>query len=261
MEQENGSGIRVQIDGPIGTLTLARPRKRNAMSPSMWAAMAAAGEEFIGRVAVVIVNSEGPSFSAGLDLRMFEPDGIPGEGSFASMATMNDEGLMAQISAAQAAFSWLRSPEIISVAAVQGHAIGGGFQLALACDIRVLSDDAQLCMMESRLGIVPDMGGSKPLVEQAGLSRALEICLTARFLSAAEAQAMGLANMVVPREELNTVVGKLVAKLIETPHDAATETKRLLQGSAGRSHDEQLRAEREAQLAQLRRLVGDGAVR
>ena len=66
----------------------------------------------------------------------------------------------------------------MSVAAVQGHAIGAGFQLALACDLRVLADDAKLCMKEPTLGLVPDLTGTKPLVDIVGLPRALELCLT-----------------------------------------------------------------------------------
>ena len=71
-------------------------------------------------------------------------------------------------------------PSIVSIAAVQGHAIGAGFQLALACDLRILADDAKLCMKEPALGLVPDLTGTKPLVDIVGLPRAIELCLTAR---------------------------------------------------------------------------------
>ena len=77
----------------------------------------------------------------------------------------------------------------MSIAAVQGHAIGAGFQLALACDLRILADDAKLCMKEPALGLVPDLTGTKPLVDIVGLPRAIELCLTARTVAAEEAAA------------------------------------------------------------------------
>ena len=78
---------------------------------------------------------------------------------------LDDATLERRIAEAQRGFLWLRRPEIVSIAAVQGHAIGAGFQLALACDLRVLADDAKLCMKEPALGLVPDLTGTKPLVE------------------------------------------------------------------------------------------------
>ena len=86
---------------------------------------------------------------------------------------------------------------------MQGHAIGAGCQLALACDLRILTDDAQLRLPEATLGLVPDLTGTSTLVELVGYSRALEICLTGRAVQAAEAHAIGLANLVVPAAELD----------------------------------------------------------
>ncbi len=158
----------------------------------------------------------------------------------------------------QAAFSWLRRPDLVSVAAVQGHAVGAGFQLALACDLRVLADDALLCMAETTLGLVPDLGGTKPLVALVGPARALEICLTGRRVGATEALQLGLATLVVPRAELDAAVADLVAALLAPPHGAVTETKALLQAAGGRSVQEQEAAERAAQLRRIRVLAGAG---
>ena len=107
---------------------------------------------------------------------------------------------------ARPGYRWLRDPSIVSVAAVRGHAIGAGFQLALSCDLRVLADDAQLCMKEPALGLVPDLTGTKPLVDIVGLPRALELCLTSRTVGAAEAAALRLAELVVPGAELDGAV-------------------------------------------------------
>ena len=90
-------------------------------------------------------------------------------------------------------------PAFVSMAAVQGHAIGAGFQLALSCDLRVLADDARLCMKEPALGLVPDLTGTKPLVDIVGLPRAIELCLTARTVGAREAAELRLAELVVAR--------------------------------------------------------------
>ena len=82
----------------------------------------------------------------------------------------------AKIASYQAGFTWLSDPARVTIAAVQGHAIGAGFQLALACDFRVLTEDAQFCMAETGLGLVPDLGGTLPLVRLVGYSRAAEMC-------------------------------------------------------------------------------------
>ena len=93
------------------------------------------------------------------------------------------------------------------MAAVRGHALGAGFQLALACDLRVLADDARLCMKEPALGLVPDLAGTKPLVNIVGLPRALEMCLT-RTVGAAEARELRLAKIVVPGDGLDAVIAR-----------------------------------------------------
>ena len=118
------------------------------------------------------------------------------------------------IASLQDGYSWLGRPDITSVAAVQGHAIGGGFQLALACDLRILADDAMLCMKEPQLGLVPDLTGTKPLVDIVGLPRALELCLTGRTVGAAEAARLRLAELVVPGADLDGAVADLVAALL-----------------------------------------------
>ncbi len=247
-------GVRLDVTGPVATVTLCRPEARNAQTPKMWAALAEIGEELPAEVRVVVVRGEGPSFSAGLDLAMFTPDGIPGDLSFARMLTHPDGEMDEMIATFQEAFTWWRRPSLISVAAVQGHAVGAGFQLALACDLRVLADDAQLCMRETALGLVPDLGGTQPLVEQVGYSRALEICVTGRWVSALEAQDLGLATIVVPRADLDSTVDDLVSAVLAAPAHAVTATKALLRSATKRAYDDQLAAERAAQVKRLRAL-------
>lgn len=207
-----------------------------------------------GDIRVVVVRAEGRAFSAGLDRAAFTADGIPGAVGPAQLAGMPRAEAEAVIAEFQEGFGWLRRPDLVSVAAVQGHAIGAGFQLALACDLRVLADDAQLCMAETSLGLVPDLGGTTPLVELVGYSRALEMCLTGRRVGAEEALRLGLATVVVPRAQLAAATDDLVAALLAAPRSAAVETKALLVGAAGRRREDQLAAEREAQVRLMREL-------
>jgi enoyl-CoA hydratase/carnithine racemase len=141
---------------------------------------------------------------------------------------------------------------------VQGYAIGAGFQLALACDLRVVADDVRFCMKEPALGLVPDLTGTKPLVDLVGYSRALEICATARYVEADEARQLGIATAVVPRAELDAASADLVEAILASNPGAVRETKALLLGAGGRDLEEQRLAERQAQLRRFRDLVGGG---
>jgi enoyl-CoA hydratase/carnithine racemase len=252
-------GVRLTVaDGAVATVTLCNPAKRNAQSPALWRALVEAGRLLPGDVRVVVLRAEGVSFSAGLDRQAFTPEGFDGEPSFLDMARGPQDELDAIIASYQDAFSWWRRNDIITVAAVQGHAIGAGFQLALACDLRVCAEDVQFAMRETSLGLVPDLTGTKPLTELVGYARALEICATGRFVHAAEAERTGLANLVVPVAELDSAVQDLAAALLAPPRDAVVETKALLRGAADRTEQEQYAAERAAQGRRLRDLAGLG---
>ncbi len=248
-------GLRWDVDGVVGTLTLDRPEVRNAQTPAMWRAMAAVGESVPDRVLVVVVRGEGPSFSAGLDRRMLDPANAGAEEeTVAGLLAGSDDDLVATIAEYQRAFTWLREPHFVSIAAVRGHAIGAGFQLALACDLRVLADDASLCMKEVALGLVPDLTGTKPLVEAVGYPRALELCATARAVDAQEADRIGLATTVVAGDDLDVTVAALAGALAAAVPGAVREAKGLLRGALDREPEEQHRLEREAQCRRLREL-------
>lgn len=248
------AGLQYDLTGAVATITLDRPSVRNAQTPTMWRALAALGREIPDEVRVVVLRGAGQSFSAGLDRAMLDLDG-GGPDSVVALLGLDDEGMSAEIDEFQQGFTFLRDPRFVSIAAVQGYAIGAGFQLALSCDLRVLSDDAQLCMKESALGLVPDLTGTKPLVECVGYARALEICATARMVGAAEAVEIGLALTAVPAAELDATVADLTAALTAPLPGAVRETKALLQGAPDRSLDEQRRFEREAQTRRFRELA------
>ena len=214
------------------------------MTPGMWHGLARIGAELPDEVRVVVVKGLGPSFCAGIDLRMFTPEGVPGEERNPSPG---DPGFDDSIASFQAGYTWLRNPSIVSIAAVQGHAIGAGFQLALSCDLRIITEDASFCMKEPALGLVPDLTGTKPLVDIVGLPRAIELCLTARTVNAREAADLRLAELVVPAADLDGAVSDLVAALLSTDVAAARATKALLAQAGGNTLEQQAAAERAAQ--------------
>jgi enoyl-CoA hydratase/carnithine racemase len=241
----------VQQSGSVLTVTLDRPEARNAQTPQTWAALAAIGQTLPPDVRVVVLRGAGQSFSAGLDRAMLSPHGIDGEPSLVELATMEEQQVDAQIAEYQKAFTWWSRPDVVSVAAVQGHAVGAGFQHALACDLRLLADDAQLAMRETSLGLVPDLTGTGALVRAVGYARALEICVTGRWVGAREAVAIGLAQLSVPRAELDSAVDDLVAALTAPDAGAVRETKQLLHGAGDRAPHEQHARERQAQRRRL----------
>jgi enoyl-CoA hydratase/carnithine racemase len=253
-------GVRLTLDaaGTVARVALCNPAKRNAQSPALWRALAEAGRLLPGTVRVVVLTGEGVSFSAGLDRQAFTPDGFDGEPSFLDLARGPRPELDRTIAGYQEAFTWWRRTDLVTVAAVQGHAIGAGFQLALACDLRVCADDAQFAMRETSLGLVPDLTGTKPLTELVGYGRALEICVTGRFVHAEEAVRIGLANLVVPAAELGAAVDDLVAALLAPPRSAVNETKALLRSALVHDEPAQYAAERAAQGRRLQDLAGLG---
>ncbi|HEX9515268.1 MAG TPA: enoyl-CoA hydratase/isomerase family protein [Streptosporangiaceae bacterium] len=242
-------GLRLAIDGEVATVTLGRPERRNAMTPAMWHGLADIGASLPPQVRIVVVRGDGPSFCAGIDLNLLAGTGA---GADEPIASPNDHDFDQKVAGYQAGYLWLRDPSIVSIAAVQGHAIGAGFQLALACDLRILTEDARLCMKEPALGLVPDLTGTKPLVDIVGLPRAIELCLTARTVMAAEALLLRLAELVVPAAELDAAVADLVAALLATDAAAGRATKALLQQASGRSLAEQAAAERRVQAELIR---------
>ncbi|MBX6766759.1 MAG: enoyl-CoA hydratase/isomerase family protein [Actinomadura rubrobrunea] len=244
------AGLLLDIDGAVATVTLNRPERRNAMTFATWRCLARIGRSLPPDVRVVVLRGAGKSFSAGIDLSMFsggeQPDGSDAEATDRFIAEL------------QEGYTWLRRPEIVTIAAVHGHAIGGGFQLALACDLRVAADDAVFCMKEAALGLVPDLTGTKPLVEIVGVPRALELCLTARTVPAEEAARLGIAEIVTPRDRLDETVRGLVDSLLGVNAGTAAAIKRLLWQAPRNTLEEQCAAERREQIGRLRELFGAG---
>jgi enoyl-CoA hydratase/carnithine racemase len=250
-------GVRIEKDGDLVRVVLCTPEARNAQSPATWRRLASVPDLLTPDVRAVVLSGEGVSFSAGLDRRMLSAEGVPGEESLLTITGYPPEQLEDFIRQAQAAFTWWRHVPQLTVALVHGHAIGAGFQLALACDFMIVAEDAKLAMRETSLGLVPDLTGTAPLVEKVGYSRALEICASGRYVEADEAVRLGIALAEVPMHRWDEYLLELLAPMIAALPDAVSELKGLLDGAA--SADDQPARERHAQmrrLAALRSLLG-----
>ncbi len=248
------AGLAYSLDGVVATITLDRPAVRNAQTPLMWRRLAELGARLPDAVRVVVVTGAGASFSAGLDRAMLDPT-RPGEETVAGLLRLSDQELADTIGEYQQGFTFLRDPRFVSIAKVRGHAIGAGFQLALACDLLVLSENATLSMREAALGLVPDLTGTKSLVERVGYSRALEICASARSVMAAEAVRIGIATDAVPDGDLDHRVESLIADLTGPMPGAVREIKQILMGAAMRDLDQQREVERTAQVRRFREIA------
>jgi enoyl-CoA hydratase/carnithine racemase len=241
----------VDRDGPVATVTFCRPEVLNAQTPAMWSALRDIARDLTAEVRVVILRGEGRAFSAGLDLSA-------GKETFAEIAQLPPAAAEERIAGYQEAFAWLRRPDLVTIAAVHGHAIGAGFQIALACDFRVVAEGARFSMAEVTLGLVPDLGGTRRLVELVGYARALELCVTGRRVDAAEAERIGLANLVVPADQLTEAAGDLAAAVLAGNRDAVVEIKSLVAAAALHGFAEQEAAERAAQVRRIRDIAGVG---
>ena len=242
------AGFRVDLREQVAVVTLDRPERLNAQTPAMWDGLVRLQRALPGTVRVVVLRGAGRAFSAGLDRACLA--------DVRALAELPEAAATARVAEWQRAFDWSSSPALVSIAAVHGHAVGAGFQLALGCDLRLIAADAQFTMGEPALGLVPDLGGTKRLVDLVGYSTAADICLTGRPVGADEALRIGLATRVVEPDALDAAVDATVAALLAIDRDAAAETKALLRAAAAHTQDEQQAAERAAQYRRLRAIAG-----
>ncbi len=240
--------LRVEIDGGVAVVTLDSPQTRNSQTPSMWVALERVAEavEQAG-TRVVLLRAEGPSFSAGLDRGMLTPGGIEGEPDLVAACAPSPSSGIDEIRACQRGFASLRAVPAVVVAAIQGHAVGAGAELALSSDIRVVADDVALSWPEVPLGLVADLGGIARLAHVVGEARAMEIMLTGRAVGAVEAIRVGLANRAVPRAELDATARETVRAILNLPEAAVREMTALVRGVMVRGEDEQQQLEAAAQ--------------
>lgn len=191
-----------ETDGPVLTLIINRPDKLNALNQQVLAALAEAVEAAAGDEAVRVIVLRGAgdkAFVAGADI-----------GEFREMSPTRAADFSR---AGQRLFRRLETLGKPVIAVLDGFALGGGLELAMACTLRVASDKARLGQPEINLGLIPGFGGTQRLARLAGRSGAMELCLTGEPVDAERAHALGMVNRVVPREELDQAVSKLAGRL------------------------------------------------
>jgi enoyl-CoA hydratase/carnithine racemase len=226
--------VEVRFDNRRATIRLRRPEVLNAMNWEVFEGLARAADEVAEAddVRVVVVTGEGRSFSSGIDTSSFgEARGAPGE----------------MIERAQAGFRKLARLPLPVIAAVKGHALGAGLQLALACDIRVVAKDCSLGILESRYGLVPDLGGTQRLPALVGPGRAKKMIWLAERIDGEEAGRIGLAEIVVDAADVDAAADELAARLESAPPLVVREVKRLVDMAARVPLDEGMDEEAESQ--------------
>lgn len=241
--------IRYRRQDGIGTLTLARPAKRNAQNPQMWQELARLGTELLPdeTLRCLVVAGEGSAFSAGIDLA----EGMTGLlASWAGQA--DDEQAVAEGADAAGTFSWIPELGCASVAAVQGHAYGAGLQLALACDFRIFAQGTKVGLPETRFGLLPDMGATFRLPRLIGEARARELILLGESIDADEALRIGLASQVVPGNGLPAAVAEFARRLAAQPPLAVRGARQAMSAAWHSTPQESLRLALDAQLRCLR---------
>jgi enoyl-CoA hydratase/carnithine racemase len=219
------SPVTFQASDGVGWITLNRPNVLNALSTELVAALAdcAARAAADATVAQVVVRGAGRAFCSGMD-RTALAAGTVGEAFYRHW---------------NRALDCLEDMPKVTLAVLHGYSIGGGLQLALACDLRVATDDAVIGLGATRHGLVPD-GAVLRLARVVGVGRAKELALLNENVSPAEACAMGLVNRVCARADLEGTVADIVGKARAASPTANAHTKRLLHGSFHRDPREQL---------------------
>ena len=199
--------IRLERNGHVAHLILNRPERRNAFNEAMWSALEQRTEEIRAAMPRVLVASGNPTggFSAGFDVNPDNPMVV----AFIQALEQGDrhpaERLIARMRTAVDNLTRLPIPVI---AAITGDAFGGGAELAIRCDMRIMSAEARLCFSEVTLGLMPDWGGGVALTRLAGRARAAELILSGEPVTATAAEAMGLTNRVcAPADVVSQAMG------------------------------------------------------
>ncbi len=236
--------VAIDIADHVAVVTLTRPEKHNALDVAMFEAITAAAERVatLPGVRAVVLRGEGPSFCSGLDVA----------GVMANQPGSDD--LMAPLREAvpnwfqRTAYRWLEVPVPV-IAAIHGHCLGGGLQIALATDIRFATPDSKLSVLEVKWGLIPDMAITRTLPRLVGIDVAKELAFTGRILSGAEACELGLVTHLA--DDPLAAARELAAEIAGRSPDAVRAMKRLLEQSWTGSAEETLRLEADLQLGLL----------
>ena len=216
------SVVETEDRGAVRHVVLARTEKRNAMNDELVRELgeafeAAAQDE---SVRVVIVRGDGPMFSAGMDL-----------GSLNDLAE-HPETLRPFRTAILRVWNTLEEMPKPTICQIHGGCIGGALELALACDLRVMAEDAVTGLVETRIGLLPDVGGCSRLPAVVGLGNAKELVMLGKVIDGREAHRIGLANRISPADELDAAVDALCQELLACAPLAVGLAKRVLDAAA-----------------------------
>ncbi len=208
--------IHVETDKPVSTITLNRPDKHNAINKHMLEELLDALRDVNKDETVrgVILRGNGSSFCSGADLK--------------ELQTLSPEDAEEHADLAAQIARLLELAETVSVAALHGNCLGGGLELACACDFRIAAEGTQLGQPEVKVGMVPGFGGTVRLPKLIGLGKAKHLILTGEPVSAEDAFEMELVDKVVPQEELLDEANRWVEKTLETSPLAYRRAKHLL---------------------------------
>jgi enoyl-CoA hydratase len=208
-------GVSVVRGGSIASITIDRPKARNALNLEAMAELDAALEEAAGwGVHAVFIRGTGDrAFVSGGDLKELE-------------SVREEEFARGMARRMRATLDRIPALPMPVVAIVNGHAIGGGAEVAIACDYRLAADDVKIGFTQATLGLMPAWGGIERLVQAIGRGRALHLLTTGRTIDAAEARAIGLFEEVAARAEFEARVESLAAELVEVPLPALAGIKR-----------------------------------
>jgi enoyl-CoA hydratase/carnithine racemase len=223
--------VALEVADGVATVRLDRPEKLNALDGAMFEALVATGRELVDRddVRAVVLTGAGRAFCAGLDLGRFAAMAEGARGVTQPGAGLEPLGAARSLGQ-QAVHVWSLVPAPV-IAAVHGVAFGGGLQVALGADVRVVAPDARLSVMEVRWGLVPDMCGTQLLPELVGRDVAMELALTGREVSGTEAVRLGLAT----REAADPLAeAQALAATVAGASRSATRGIKRLVGMAGR---------------------------
>lgn len=224
--------VDYSLDGAVAVITLNRPPV-NALSAELRDELMDAAQRASDPAVRAVVVTGSPHFAAGADIKAFKAAMDAGEGPDPE----NRVGRYAR------AIELLEKPVI---AAVRGYALGGGLELAMACDLRFMADDAKVGQPEILLGILPGAGGTQRLARIVGFQRALELCLSGRHIDAHEAHAIGLADLVLPGDELLDTTMARAREFAAGPTRAYAAVKHAVRGGFGLPLEDALAVEREA---------------
>lgn len=244
--------ISISLDNGVADVRLNRPDKMNALDSAMFAALIESADELAKEPSLrcVVLSGEGRSFCAGLDFGSFSAmaDGPGDDATKEAMSDAADDGRITH-RGQQAVYGWSSLPVPV-IAAVHGHALGGGIQLALGADIRFVHPEAKMSVLEIRWGLVPDMTGTQTLVKLVGLDVAKELTFSGRMVSGIEAGEIGLATKVTdqPLDDALALANDIAQK---SPH-AIRGAKRLLDEASHLSTAQGFAAER----MEIAKLIG-----